>query len=68
MLVGQVEKNRKYTIVYNICLVNEKIALLFNHKTTIQYIEFLKYGLYPKNKKGVMQYENSSHLCKIFKR
>lgn len=68
MLIGQVEKKKKNAIVCYICLANIKIALLFNHIKTIQYIVFLRYGLYPKNKKGVKRYENSSHLCKIFKR
>lgn len=64
MFVGQVEKKRKYTIVYKFCLVNKRIALLFNQLSTNQYIVFLKYGLYPKNKKGVKRYEKSNYLCK----
>lgn len=51
MLIGQVEKKKKNAIVYNLCLANIKIALLFNQLSTTQYIVFLKYGLYPKNKK-----------------
>lgn len=63
MLVGQVEKEKNNTIVYNICLVNAKITLFLNQFYTSSYIVFLKYGLYPKNINKGEDYENSSNLC-----
>lgn len=51
MLIGQVEKAKKYTIIYNFCLVNNKIAPILYQFCTNKYIVFLTLGLYPKNKK-----------------
>lgn len=51
MLIGQVERKKIYANFYYICLAFIRIALLFNLCMTTSYMEFLKLGLYPKNKK-----------------
>ena len=70
MLIGQVEKQRNHTNLYQSCLVCIKITLVFNQFLTSLYIVFFEYGIYPKNMKGDIiygYYENSSCICKIFK-